>query len=74
MGSSGDKPRKPRRHLDKVPKYEEANTLGLPGIGGGDSEGAKYGRFGHGSDHHHPGQPGRVGFFFLRLLGLRSKR
>jgi len=73
MGSADDKARKPRHPLRKVPKYEEPNSLPLPGIGGGSSFGLRYGRFGHGSDgseHHRPAWPGR---FLLRLLGMRSK-
>jgi hypothetical protein len=71
MGSSGDKPRKPRHRLAKVPKYEEPNNLPLPGLGGSGEPG--YGRFGHGSDHKHPGKPGRAGTFLLRMLGMRNK-
>ena len=71
MGSSGDKPRKPRHPLAKVPKYEEPNSLPLPGLGGSGEPGS--GRFGHGSDHRHPGKPGRAGTFLLRMLGMRSK-
>jgi hypothetical protein len=74
MGSADDKPRKPRHPLAKVPKYEEPNSLPLPGIGGGNSFGLRYGRFGHGSDgkkHHRPAWAGR---FFLRLLGMRSEK
>lgn len=71
MGSSGDKPRKPRHPLAKVPKYEEPNSLPLPGLGGSSESGS--GRFGHGSDHKHPGKPGRAGTFLLRMLGMRSK-
>jgi hypothetical protein len=70
MGSSGDKPRKPRHPLPKVPKYEEPNSLPLPGLGGGGDVGS--GRFGHGSGHKHPGKPGRAGTFLLRMLGMRS--
>jgi hypothetical protein len=72
VGSSGDKPRKTRRRLAKVPKYEEPNTLPLTGLTGGGEE--VYGsRYGHAADHHHGGRPGRVGSFLLRLLGLKPK-
>ena len=74
MGSKGDKPRKGKHPLPKVSKYEEANDLPLPGVGG--SGGARAGdgsRFGHGSDHHGTKQPGTVGKFLLRTLGLRPK-
>ena len=73
MGSGGDKPRRPRRRLPKVPKYEEPNALALPGVGGGSGCGLLYGRFGHGSDggrSHRPAWPGRL---LLRLLGMRKK-
>ena len=73
MGSAGDKPRKPRRRLAKVPKYEEPNALPLPGLTGGSGMGLRYGRFGHGSDHKHPHRPGRAGALFLRTLGMRPK-
>jgi hypothetical protein len=71
MGSSGDKPRKPRHRLAKVPKYEEPNSLPLAGLGGGG--GAESGRFGHGSDHKRNGKPGRAGSFLLRMLGMGKK-
>ena len=72
MGSSGDKPRKPRRRLAKVPKYEEPNTLPAPGLTG--SSGAVFGaRYGHSADHHPQKEPGRFGAFILRLLGMKSK-
>jgi hypothetical protein len=71
MGSSGDKPRKPKHPLAKVPKYEEPNELPLPGLGGGGGLGL--GRFGHGSDRHHGESPGRVGTFVLRILGKHQR-
>jgi hypothetical protein len=72
VGSSGDKPRKTRRRLAKVPKYEEPNTLPLTGLTGGGED--VYGsRYGHSADHHHDGRPGRAGSFLLRLLGLKPK-
>jgi hypothetical protein len=70
MGSAGDKPRKPRSKLAKVPKYEEPNTL--PGLGGGSPVGD--GRYGHSSDHEHPTKPGMAGAFVLRMLGMRPKQ
>ena len=73
MGSAGDKPRKPRRRLAKVPKYEEPNTFPAPGLTG--SAGGVYGsRYGHSADHHQAGKkPGRFGAFVLRFLGLKPK-
>ena len=74
MGSAGDKPRKRRHPLAKVPKFEEPNVLPLPGLTGSSGFGPEGGRFGHGSDHKHPGMPGRAGSFLLRLLGRRPKQ
>jgi hypothetical protein len=71
MGSKGSRSRKPKHPLAKVPKYEEPNNIPLAGLGGGAETGA--GRLGHGSDHRHPGQPGRAGRLMLRVLGLRPK-
>jgi hypothetical protein len=71
MGSAGDKPRKPRHHEPKVPKYEEPNDLPLPGLGG--TSRTEPARFGHSSDHHQPAPPGKAGSFLLRLLGKRPK-
>ncbi len=71
MGSAGDKPRKRRHPLPKVPKYEEPNSLPLAGSGG--SGGAESGRFGHGSDHNRNNKPGRAGSFLLRMLGMGKK-
>jgi hypothetical protein len=73
MGSAGDKPRKQKRRLTKVPKYEEPNTLPAQGLTG--SSGAVYGsRYGHSADHHGQEEPpGRFGAFVLRRLGLKPK-
>ena len=51
VGSAGNKPRKPKRRLAKVPKYEEPNTLPAQGLtgGGGEVFGSRYG---HSADHH----------------------
>jgi hypothetical protein len=59
--------------LAKVPKFEEPNELQLPGLTGSTGFGLRNGRFGHGSDHKHPGRPGRAGLFLLRVLGRRPK-
>ena len=71
MGSTGDKPRKPRHKEPKVPKYEEPNDLPLPGLGG--TARTEPSRYGHSADHHHPATPGKAGSFLLRLLGKRPK-
>ena len=72
MGSGGDKPRKQRRRLAKVPKYEEPNTFPAAGLTG--SAGGVYGsRYGHSADHHQPKPPSRFGAFVLRCLGMKPK-
>jgi hypothetical protein len=73
VGSSGDKSRKPRRRLAKVPKYEEPNTF--PGGGLTGSSNAGFGsRYGHSADgHHNKDEPGRFGAFVLRCLGMKPK-
>ncbi len=71
MGSKGERARKPKRRLAKVPKYEEPNTIPLAGLGGGTTSGA--GREGHSADHHHATPPGSTGRWFLRMLGLKPK-
>ena len=72
MGSAGDKPRKTRRRLSKVPKYEEPNTFPAAGLTG--SSGDVYGsRYGHSADHHGRKPPGRFGEWVLRVLGLKQK-
>jgi hypothetical protein len=74
MGSAGEKSRKTKRRLSKVPKYEEPNTFpaaGLTGGGGSDVYGSRYG---HSADHHGAGErPGRFGAFVLRCLGMKPK-
>lgn len=71
VGSKGDKPRKPKRRLPKVPKYEEPNTLPFRGLGGGATTGP--GSLGYGGDHQHSHEPGRAGKALLWLLGRRPK-
>jgi hypothetical protein len=75
MGSAGSKPRKKPKHLPKVPKYEEPNTIPSPGSGsGGGGVGAGgNSRYGHSSDHHHPKEPSAAGRFFLKILGQKPK-
>src|SRR5258708_5770763 len=49
VGSKGDKPRKPKHPLPKVPKGEQPNTLPLPGLVGG----ATTDPAGNRGDHQH---------------------
>ena len=73
VGSAGEKPRKQRRRLAKVPKYEEPNTLPAQGLTGG-SGGVFGSRYGHSADHHpREKAPGRFGAFVLRRLGMKPK-
>jgi hypothetical protein len=72
MGSTGDKPRKPRRRLSKVPKYEEPNTFPAAGLTGGGG-GVYGGRYGHSADHRARKPPGRFGAFILRVLGQKPR-
>jgi len=72
VGRAGEKPRKPRRRLDKVPKYEEPNSIPAAGLTG--SSGGSFGsRYGHSADHHHEKPPNRFGAFVLRCLGMKPK-
>jgi len=71
VGTKGDKPRKPKHQLPKVPKHEEPNTLPLPGLVGGATTGPGPG--GYGGDHQHSHAPGRAGKALLWLLGRRRK-
>jgi hypothetical protein len=56
MGSAGEKPRRQKRRLAKVPKYEEPNSLPAQGLTG--SSGGVYGsRYGHSADTMGPSVP-----------------
>jgi hypothetical protein len=73
MGQADDKPRKRRRTLRKVPKYETPNTLELEGLTPGSSFGSEGSRFGHSSDGEVHGKPGPGGRALLWLLGRRPR-
>ncbi len=74
VGSAGEKPRKAKRHLAKVPKYEEPNSIPAAGLTGSGSGGVHGSRQGHSADHHgQRGRPGRFGAFVLRCLGMKPK-
>jgi hypothetical protein len=73
MGSSGDKPRKPRRRLAKVPRGEEPNNLQLAGLS--NSTGGVYGnRVDHDAARGRSENVGRFGRFVLWCLGRRPKK
>lgn len=72
MGASGDKPRKPRRRLGKVPRGLEPDNLPLAGLS--ESSGGMYGsRVDHDEARHRSSDLGRFGRAFLRLLGRRPR-
>jgi hypothetical protein len=72
MGSSGDKPRKPRHRLPKVPRGEEPNNLPLAGLS--NSTGGVYGnRVDHDKAHGRSSEVGKFGRGFLWLLGKRRR-
>jgi hypothetical protein len=64
MGSGGDKPRKKKAHLPKVPKYEVPNRAE-------GTDGGSFGRSGHSSDHHHDGPPTGFGAWVLKVLSRK---
>ena len=73
MGSSGDKPRKLRRHLTKVPKYAEANSIHLAGLTeSGDGESGT--RLGHATASGRSQNIGRFATLVLWCLGRRRKQ
>ena len=72
MGRAGNKPRKTKRRLAKVPKYEEPNTIPAAGLTGSGGE-VFPSRYGHSADHHQQKESGRFGSFVLRLLGMKPR-
>jgi len=73
MGSSGDKPRKPRRHLPKVPRGMEPNNIQLGGLSEGGDGGGAGPRLGHDYAHGRSYDLGKFGTFVLWCLGRRRK-
>ncbi len=72
MGSAGDKPRKKRHRLAKVPKGAEPNDIHLAGLT--NSSGGTYGsRVDHEAAGSRSEDLGRFGKFVLRLLGRRPR-
>jgi len=72
MGTSGDKPRKTRRRMAKVPKYEETNNIQLAGLAENSSSVAGT-RLGHSTAKGRSQNLGRFGAFVLWCLGRRPK-
>jgi hypothetical protein len=72
MGEAGNKPRKFRRRLAKVPKGAEANNIHLAGLAN-DSGGVHGNRLDHEAAKGRSENVGRFGQFILRLLGRYPK-
>jgi len=72
MGSSGDRPRKTRRRLAKVPRGAEANNIQLAGLTSS-TDSVHGSRLDHDVAHGRSENVGRFGRFFLWLLGRRRK-
>jgi len=72
VGSAGDKPRKARRHLAKVPKAEEASNIQIAGLAES-SNGGEGTRLGHQYAHGRSYEIGKIATFFLWCLGRRPK-
>jgi hypothetical protein len=72
MGSAGDKPRKFRIRMPKVPKGAEPNDIHLAGLS--NSSGGTYGsRVDHEAARGRSEDIGRFGKFVLWCLGRRPK-
>jgi hypothetical protein len=72
MGRAGDKPRKPRRRLAKVPRGFEPNDLHLAGLN--NPSGGNYGtRDDHDAASYRSTNLGRFGRAILWLLGRRKR-
>jgi hypothetical protein len=72
MGKAGDKPRKPRRRLAKVPRGFEPNDLHLAGLN--NPSGGNYGtRDDHDAASYRSTNLGRFGRAFLWLMGRRKR-
>jgi len=72
MGSTGDKPRKRKHRLAKVPRGAEASNLHLAGLSN-DSPSPGGHRLDHDEAHGRSEDIGTFGRMFLRLLGRRPK-
>ncbi|HEY5110960.1 MAG TPA: hypothetical protein VII67_01375 [Acidimicrobiales bacterium] len=72
MGTTGDKPRKRRRRMAKVPRGAEANNIQLAGLTTS-SDGVHSTRLDHDAAHGRSENVGKFGRAFLWLLGRRRK-
>lgn len=72
MGSSGDKPRKPRRRMAKVPRGAEANNIQLAGLTTS-ADSAHGSRLDHDAASGRSENIGRFQRFILWCLGRRPK-
>jgi len=72
MGASGEKARKRKRRLAKVPRGAEANNIQLAGLTTS-SDGVHGPRLDHDKAHGRSENIGKVGRGFLWLLGRRRK-
>ncbi|HTT59319.1 MAG TPA: hypothetical protein VMF33_04665 [Acidimicrobiales bacterium] len=72
MGEAGNKPRKMRRRLAKVPKGAEVNNIHLAGLAS-DSGGARGNRLDHEVAKGRSENVGRFAQFLLRCLGRYPK-
>lgn len=72
MGEAGNKPRKFRRRLPKVPKGAEANDIHLAGLTNS-ADGPHGNRLDHEAAKGRSENVGKFGQFLLRRLGRYSK-
>jgi hypothetical protein len=72
MGEAGNKPRKIRRRLPKVPKGAEASNIHLAGLAS-DSGSPQGNRLDHEAAKGRSENIGRFGQFILRHLGRYTK-
>ena len=72
MGASGDKPRRFRHRMAKVPRGEEVTNIQLAGLAES-SAGVSGTRLGHEAAHGRSQNVGPVGRFVLWCLGRRPK-
>ncbi len=73
MGEAGNKPRKFRRRMPKVPKGAEASSIHLAGLAGGGG-GPMGNRLDHEAASGRSEDVGRFGRFILRHMGRYSNK